>query len=438
MCALLVFPTEGGCRFLSLAEWEPLKEVLIHKPGIEVPLGLLEPETFLYERHFQLSKAKEEHDLLEQELKDHGVKVHRLGDVIQGAYKERLLRDRLLACARDTLKFAGPREVLERAWDRFEKGLTRGLIDAEHLFNILLLNPTIKLDEEFPEVICHQPLANLLFMRDQQALTDVGFILGNPRKPLRRREPDITRIALEALGLKIALEVRPEGTFEGGDFLPMGDFVLIGQEPRTNKEGLRQILQGHILSYDEVVVVDQPVHDLLGSPDSQISMHLDTYMNVISSGLVVGSRRLLENAFVRVYQRSSGGYEESTRPVQSLYAYLDERGFRLVEITDAEQMCYASNFLCVRDNQIVAVDVKQNMLPVRDRLTEAYKRDQKKYRRLDKKFTHDLKALNSSGEFFPRKRELRDQGVDVATVALPNITGGYGGIHCMTCTLSRG
>ena len=61
------------------AEWDTLKKVVVHKPGIEVFLGLLDPTASLYERSFDLSAAQKEHDFLVSVLKDEfGVKVKTL------------------------------------------------------------------------------------------------------------------------------------------------------------------------------------------------------------------------------------------------------------------------------------------------------------------------------------------------------------------------
>ncbi|HTZ62105.1 MAG TPA: amidinotransferase, partial [Thermoplasmata archaeon] len=60
------------------AEWDPLREVLIHRPGIEMFFGLMEPYSFLYERAFSIDEAVYEHSELEHALGESGVTVHRL------------------------------------------------------------------------------------------------------------------------------------------------------------------------------------------------------------------------------------------------------------------------------------------------------------------------------------------------------------------------
>ena len=50
------------------SEWDPLRKVVIHRPGIEMFLGLLEPYGSLYERAFSRDGAREEHEFLERVL----------------------------------------------------------------------------------------------------------------------------------------------------------------------------------------------------------------------------------------------------------------------------------------------------------------------------------------------------------------------------------
>ena len=56
------------------AEWDRLKRVAVHTPGMEMYFGLLDPYSSLYERAFSQSDALREHELLLYTLK-HEFKV---------------------------------------------------------------------------------------------------------------------------------------------------------------------------------------------------------------------------------------------------------------------------------------------------------------------------------------------------------------------------
>ena len=65
------------------AEWDPLKKVIVHKPGYEMFLGLLEPYGSLYERAFSQAGARGEHTILQHVLaEEFNVEVLELKDLI--------------------------------------------------------------------------------------------------------------------------------------------------------------------------------------------------------------------------------------------------------------------------------------------------------------------------------------------------------------------
>ena len=62
------------------AEWEPLKSVLMHRPGVEIEYAMLAPRPFLFERCFHTTAARTEHKDLQDTLSHNGVKVQVLKD----------------------------------------------------------------------------------------------------------------------------------------------------------------------------------------------------------------------------------------------------------------------------------------------------------------------------------------------------------------------
>jgi arginine deiminase len=426
------------------AEWDPLREVVVHRPGIEMFFGLMAPFSFLYERAFSMDEAIYEHRGLEHTLLSQGVKVHRLKRLAVNLAKE---DPALLARARENaleiVRFTGPSREAAEARREFKESVND--LDAETIFNILLLRPSVALERRkgvrvvLPRVTLDVPLANLYFMRDQQAVSDMGVIIGRMSKPQRRLEPRITAAILEMAGAQLACRVRPPGTFEGGDFMPAGEFAMLGTGDRTNRGGVNQVLAGG-LGFEEVAVVHQASHPLIpgDQPDPMIDMHLDTYLNVAGEDIAVGCLPLLKRARVEVYKRTSGGAYRRESGGTNAYDFLVDRGFSIVPITTLEQMCYASNFLCVRDRKILAVEVEKVASKVIENLEYHARLSPHRYRSLLEEARRELAQLMGSGQFFPHKKELNDLGVDATPLPLQEITGGYGGPHCMTCVLSRG
>ena len=422
----------------ALAEWHPLRRVAARPPGLEAFFGLLEPYTSLYERVFSLQKARREHEELVHTLRT-GFGVHVLNPdelLLEAAGRRAEVARELVDRVLETVRFNGPGS--DRARREFRENVR--LLDREQLVQILVLSPTVRFEKgrgtrsvsSFTTL--RKPLTNLFFLRDQQAVTDRGIVIGRLAKPQRRGETEITSFVWRAAGERPVAQVE-RGTFEGGDFLPAGDFALLGTGDRTNATGVREVLD-HGLGFPEVGVVHQPRHPLLPTPDPMVNMHLDTYLNFPGEGIAVGHREMLEAARVEIYVREGGTYHRSRET--RLLPYLEEtHRFRVVGISTLEQLCYATNFLTTKDRTIVVPDVGRNAERVLANLRRAAERQPARYGRLYLRAAREFSQLRAEGSFFPNKPEFRDLGVDSTQVALENLTGAYGGAHCLTATLER-
>jgi arginine deiminase len=427
------------------AEWDQLRKVVIHRPGIEMFFGLLDPYASLYERAFSRYEARREHERLEYALKhEFKLNVLRLKEsILEAADGKSEVRERLVKAAHGSIKFKGDTAEVPRAKKELEDNAK--VLDSGHFFNVLLLNPLVDLEAGKGVRAVHlhvtenEPLANLYFMRDQQAVTDKGIFLSRMSKPQRRREALLTRFLWETLGAKIVHATEEPGTFEGGDFIPMKDFALVGTGDRTNRSGVAQMLQSG-LGFDEVGVVHQPSHPLIPGEqrDPMVDMHLDTYFNVASSSVVVGSELLLKRAKVEVYHRQGTGVYKKEKGETNLHDFIKGKGFNIINITTLEQMSYASNFLCIKDGTILAVEVDRIVKNVLNNLASEASANPERYGKLLEQAKKDYQTLKNEGQFFPFKKEIYQHDIDAYPIILENLTGGYGGAHCMTCALKRG
>jgi arginine deiminase len=275
-------------------------------------------------------------------------------------------------------------------------------------------------------------------MRDQQVVTDKGIVISRMATHQRERETALTGFFWEVYGAPILSRTIAPATLEGGDFIPMQDFALIGAGIRTSPEGIEQLLQTG-LGFPEVGIVSQPGHPLIPGedPDPMITMHLDTYCNVASSGVAIGSLPLLQRAHVRVMEREGPGEYQFVRET-NLQDYLLEKEFSIIEITTLEQLAYASNFLTIRDGTIIAVEVDRVVRDVLHTLAEKAAMNPGRYGALLSQARKDYEFLKQEGEFFPHKREIYQNDIDAYPIILRNLTGGYGGAHCLTCAVRRG
>jgi arginine deiminase len=420
------------------AEWHKLHHVMVHEPGPEVFFALLAPASHLYERFFRLGKAALEHRALCHLLQeDYGVKVHHLErEISKKADRDRVFFERLAELAGKRISSHCDGDICS-----LPKKLQRDMInpvpltdrDPDHLINIIKFNPGITLYNHGVRTILEHALFNLYFMRDQQAATDRGIVLGRMRSPERRGETALSRLGLIATGAPPVHEVE-QGIFEGGDFIPAGQFALVGCGPRTNRSGIISLMKG--LSFDEIAVVRAPVHPLVKGHDPMISMHLDTYFNIPAEGVAVGCLPLLKSAMVETYHHCGGSYEPAGG-AGNLLDFITAKGFDLIEISTLEQLCYASNFLCTGSSGCIAPDTQLIAPQVLKRLKEKESMSPGKYSLLIAQAEKEYASLKQTGGFFPGTPAIKSYGISMETIDLMNATGGYGGAHCMTCVLER-
>ena len=423
----------------AIAEWHPLRRAVVRAPGMEAFFGLFEPYSSLYERVFSLARARREHEELAETLRSSfGVQVQVLDRIlIEAAGRRPEIADELFDRVARTVEFSGP--GAKRARREF-RGTIRGL-DPEQLVQALILAPSLRFQRGrgtrsvSSYTTLKVPLTNLFFLRDQQAVTDRGIVLGRLAKPQRRRETEITEFAWRALGEPPVARIQ-HGTFEGGDYLPAGDFALVGQGDRTSAGGVEELLD-HGVGVPEVGVVTQPRHPLVATHDPMVNMHLDTYLNFPGDGIAVGYRRMLEAARVDVFLRDRGSYHRSH--ATQLLSYLErDHGFRVLGISTLEQLCYATNFLTIRDRTILVPDVARNAERVLAHLRHAAERQPARYAPLYLRAAKEAGELRGEHRFFPHGREARDLGLTAVKVPLENLTGAFGGAHCLTAAIERG
>ena len=195
-------------------------------------------------------------------------------------------------------------------------------------------------------VVHDRPLpdhADALFVHDPALVTDAGAVILRMGKPLRRGEEAAMAAAFEELGVPVLARLTEPALAEGGDLLWLDRGTLaVGLGFRTNAEGLRQLAT--ILEPADVTVVPVPLpHG--GGPDA--CLHLMSLISVLDRNLAVVYLPLLPVPFVQL---------------------LGERGYRLVEVPDAEFPTMGPNVLALGPRRCLAL--RGNPI-TRDRLEAA-------------------------------------------------------------------
>ena len=109
----------------------------------------------------------------------------------------------------------------------------------------------------------------------------------------------------------------------------------------------------------------------------------------------------------------------------------------VINLSVLEQMSYASNFLCISDRKILAVDSSAVIKKTAARISKLADEGPKHYGPLNLQIRRDYALLSQRGTTFPNRKKLSEYGIDGISIDLSNLTGGYGGAHCMTAAIYR-
>jgi arginine deiminase len=390
-----------------------LRRVMLHRPGVE--LQRLTPgncSDLLFDDVLWVKQARQEHDAFADTLRERGVEVLYLAD---------LLAETL---ADDTAR----KWVLEHTITEHELGPIMAPHVRDHLLTLeagdlarALIGGLVATDLPSgrglawatlgPSDLVLAPLPNHLFTRDTSCWIYGGVTLNPMAKPARRRET----VHLEAIyGFHPSFsgqgferwfggidEQWGRATLEGGDVLVIGHgAVLIGMGERTTPFAVEQLAQ-RLFAHGaarEIVAVELP--------RARSYMHLDTVMTMIDRDAFLVYPGVVDEA--RTWSITPGDTPTQliVTPRANLFdaiaSALDLGAVRVFTTggdameADREQWDDGNNVLAVEPGVVVAYD-----------------------RNVD------------------TNTKLRRAGIEVITIEGFELSRGRGGARCMSCPLER-
>ncbi len=378
------------------AEYDKAEVILMHTPGEELFDGVAHPAAGLFENYFNVEKAAEEHRGYIATLRKNGATVYTVADILNTIDK-----DTLQMLALNSLRYAPE--------DMQYKIEVVNTMSRSDLIRCILLRPTVTLSATdintgVEAVYTHSPLSNLYFMRDQSISTPRGVIMGRMNSLQRTNEVDLVRLCYSHLGIQPVYSVSGDNAYlEGGDYMPFGTLSLIGCGMRTTQEAINQLLARDLFGHDTVVVVRDALR-------WQAQMHLDTHFNIIDRDLVTmcanrynAQEGTPEYVTCDIYVRDrtqhseqTGDYILATEGI-GFRSWLEQRGVKIIAISDADAAHYANNYLTIAPRHICAIQ----------------------------------------GQSMEFAEALRDNGVMVDWIPAANLICGYGAAHCMTQVVRR-
>jgi arginine deiminase len=269
-----------------------LRTVLLHRPGLE--LRRITPRSasrLLFDALPWVGRAQQEHDLLAGVLRDHGVEVLYVTELLQDALEYQPARDEAIASVLASATLGDElRAQLRGHLERLDPETLAGVLIAGLTPDELTIGRGVVFELLDRHDFIVDPLPNLTFIRDASVWISDRVAVTSLAAASRRRESEL-------LGVIYGHHPRFAGTkclygpeleqVEGGDVLLLAPSVIaIGVGGRTTPAGAERLARR---------VFDAGLaHTMLAVPLDRLGAgaHLDTICTVVDVGTVVMYPRL--------------------------------------------------------------------------------------------------------------------------------------------------
>jgi arginine deiminase len=391
-----------------------LHKVIVHRPGLEHSrLTPSNAEELLFDDVLWVSRAKAEHDMFCEAMRDRGVEVFLAETLLTETLAKPEAKDWIAEHVLNELQVGISAATRAREWvqsataaevaDFLIGGITKN--DVERDVGLIW-------ESADPTAMLLPPLPNFLFQRDPSCWIYDGVTLNPMTKPARKPETMIME-AIYRFHPMFAAEEFPiwlggsdedwgRAHVEGGDVQPIGNgTVMIGMGERTTAQAVLWIARSLFRAGSATQVLAVQL------PKSRSYMHLDTVITMCDRDLVTLFPPVVWGARTWSIRPGNSADDVVTEAQDGTLPDLMAKALGVPKMRVIETG--GDSFEAEREQW----DDGNNVVALEPGVVVAYERNE---------------GTNIV---------LRKAGIDVITIEGFELGKGRGGSHCMTCPIER-